>query len=506
MPIIKSAIKRAKQAVKRREKNIGIKKDIKSAVKAFHANPTATTLAAAHSELDTAVKKGLLKKNTASRRKANLVKIAKAAKAEVKEETTVKVAAKEEKAEETKAEKATAKEVNKTTLQAKISQLDNLFVSLAGQELSEEKQAQTVNAAVELNKAKDLVASTSATQEQVDAQVAALEAAINNLNKVEKTAEKVADKKEEAKKEEDAKKEEADSKDALTEALKQLPDNELLDKKAKEELLKAVESGELNASDILAELADDAEKAQDTNPTIKTETPVSKDKLPEEVQAGIEEGEAADAARPESEKLQDKADDLTETIENLTDDAEQLKADAEKKAETLKKQEDTLKEAKEALKSAKDNGFAEDITAPLEKAVTAIEKERDTAKSEFDEADEKIQAAAAEIQDLTEKRDNLLEEVKNPKIKGLVSVTEVDVTEDLKFADTYFSILPPLNSDEKQYDNEEILEALNEIKGFLRKRVAEEVDIRFTPEIRVKLDNSMENAMKITKLLNDLKA
>lgn len=100
----------------------------------------------------------------------------------------------------------------------------------------------------------------------------------------------------------------------------------------------------------------------------------------------------------------------------------------------------------------------------------------------------------------------LLEEVKNPKIKGLVSVTEVSVTEDLKFADTYFSILPPLNDEEKKYDHEEILEALNEIKGFLRKRVAEEVDIRFTPEIRVKLDNSMENAMKITKLLNDLKA
>ena len=129
-----------------------------------------------------------------------------APKAEVKEETTVKAAAKEEKAEEAKAEKATVKEVNKTALQAKISQLDNLFVSLAGQELSETKQTQTVNAAVELNKAKDLVASTAATQEQVNAQVAALEAAINNLNKVEKTAEKVeekvADKKEETKKEE----------------------------------------------------------------------------------------------------------------------------------------------------------------------------------------------------------------------------------------------------------------------------------------------------------------
>ena len=94
------------------------------------------------------------------------------------------------------------KEVNKATLQAKISQLDNLFVSLAGQELSEDKQVKTVSAAVELNKAKDLVALETATQEQVDAQVAALEAAINNLNKVEKTAEKVADKKEETKKEE----------------------------------------------------------------------------------------------------------------------------------------------------------------------------------------------------------------------------------------------------------------------------------------------------------------
>lgn len=101
--------------------------------------------------------------------------------------------------------------------------------------------------------------------------------------------------------------------------------------KKQKKIIKAVESGELSASDILAELADDAEKAQDTNPTIKTETPVSKDKLPEEVQAGIDEGEAADAARP-AQKMQDKADDLTETIENLTDDAEKLKADAEKES------------------------------------------------------------------------------------------------------------------------------------------------------------------------------
>lgn len=92
MPIIKSAIKRAKQTLKRRERNIGIKRDIKSAVKAFMAEPSAEALAAAHSELDTAVKKNLLKKNTAARRKSALSAVAK--KAGVKLEATKKPATK----------------------------------------------------------------------------------------------------------------------------------------------------------------------------------------------------------------------------------------------------------------------------------------------------------------------------------------------------------------------------------------------------------------------------
>jgi len=79
MPIIKSAIKRMKQTAKRRERNVGIKRDIKSAVKAFIAKPSSEGLAKAQSEIDTAVKKNLLKKNTASRRKSNLAKIAKEA-------------------------------------------------------------------------------------------------------------------------------------------------------------------------------------------------------------------------------------------------------------------------------------------------------------------------------------------------------------------------------------------------------------------------------------------
>ena len=107
MPIIKSAIKRAKQTLKRRERNISIKKDIKTAVKAFSAEPSTKTLAAAQSEIDTAVKKGLIKKNTAARRKSALSKIAK--KADVTLETAKKPAAKPATAKKTAAKKAPAK-------------------------------------------------------------------------------------------------------------------------------------------------------------------------------------------------------------------------------------------------------------------------------------------------------------------------------------------------------------------------------------------------------------
>ncbi len=84
MPIIKSAIKRVAQSEKRRQKNLLIKQAIKQSTKDFLAKPTAKSLSKAQSEIDKAVKKGLIKKNTASRRKASLAKKAKQAKVKLK--------------------------------------------------------------------------------------------------------------------------------------------------------------------------------------------------------------------------------------------------------------------------------------------------------------------------------------------------------------------------------------------------------------------------------------
>jgi ribosomal protein S20 len=77
MPIIKSAKKAARQAAKRTKNNEQIKKTIRTAIKDFKKKPTALGASKIQSEYDKAVKKGLLKKNTASRRKAAIAKLAK---------------------------------------------------------------------------------------------------------------------------------------------------------------------------------------------------------------------------------------------------------------------------------------------------------------------------------------------------------------------------------------------------------------------------------------------
>lgn len=80
MPIIKSAIKRTRQAKKRRTYNIAVKSGVKSKTKAFRAD-LAIDLKKAHdslvmaiAELDRAVKRGTLHKRTVARRKSRLTK------------------------------------------------------------------------------------------------------------------------------------------------------------------------------------------------------------------------------------------------------------------------------------------------------------------------------------------------------------------------------------------------------------------------------------------------
>lgn len=84
MPIIKSAIKRARQQAVRRSRNMTVKKAVRQDVRSFtdaltagDAKQVEETFRAAVSEIDRAVKKGTLHRNTASRRKSQLARLAK---------------------------------------------------------------------------------------------------------------------------------------------------------------------------------------------------------------------------------------------------------------------------------------------------------------------------------------------------------------------------------------------------------------------------------------------
>lgn len=107
MPIIKSAIKRMRQATKARARNAAFKRDLKESVKAFKSKLTADNLKKAQSEIDKAVKKRLLNKNTAARQMSALA--AAAREAGVKLTNAKKTAA----AKAAPAKKASAKPVAK---------------------------------------------------------------------------------------------------------------------------------------------------------------------------------------------------------------------------------------------------------------------------------------------------------------------------------------------------------------------------------------------------------
>jgi ribosomal protein S20 len=129
MPIIQSAIKRAKQALVRRSRNLQVKRAIKHDVTALHsalaegdAKQIQTSLSEAYSEIDRAVKKGTLHKNTAARRKSVLAHaVAKASGAEAtpEETKTTKGAGKKATAAKATAKKPTAKAAATKTAAAK---------------------------------------------------------------------------------------------------------------------------------------------------------------------------------------------------------------------------------------------------------------------------------------------------------------------------------------------------------------------------------------------------
>ena len=88
-------------------------------------------------------------------------------------------------------------------------------------------------------------------------------------------------------------------------------------------------------------------------------------------------------------------------------------------------------------------------------------------------------------------------ELKNPNVTGLISVTKVKVTNDLKFAKVYVSILNSKNI-------KNTLAGLKKSSGYIRSELAKRVNLRNTPELIFELDDSIEYGAKIDSILKEI--
>lgn len=94
--------------------------------------------------------------------------------------------------------------------------------------------------------------------------------------------------------------------------------------------------------------------------------------------------------------------------------------------------------------------------------------------------------------------DIIQNKLKDPRIPVITSISRVEVTNDLSFAKVYVSVL---GTDEEK---ENALEGINSAKGFIKKELSRSVKLRAMPELIFSIDDSIEIAMKMNKLISEV--
>ncbi len=95
--------------------------------------------------------------------------------------------------------------------------------------------------------------------------------------------------------------------------------------------------------------------------------------------------------------------------------------------------------------------------------------------------------------------DLIARKMRDPRVEG-VTVTEVKVSPDLRYADIYIS---KLGGDEER---QQALAGLNAAEGYLKRELAPRLDLRFMPDLRFHIDRSWEQGARIDALLEQIAA
>ena len=91
---------------------------------------------------------------------------------------------------------------------------------------------------------------------------------------------------------------------------------------------------------------------------------------------------------------------------------------------------------------------------------------------------------------------SLIPNVKDPRVSGLISVTAVDTTPDLRYAKIYISVLD-------KSDCAQVLKGLMSASGYLRRELGHALQLRYTPELTFVRDDSIDQGAHILDMLRN---
>ncbi len=92
----------------------------------------------------------------------------------------------------------------------------------------------------------------------------------------------------------------------------------------------------------------------------------------------------------------------------------------------------------------------------------------------------------------------MVRELKDPRIKGMLTIVNVEVSSDASFAKVYVSAMEGIETAKTA------VKGLTSATGYIRREIGKRLHLRKTPELKFIADDSIERGMRITRMLNDI--
>jgi len=89
-------------------------------------------------------------------------------------------------------------------------------------------------------------------------------------------------------------------------------------------------------------------------------------------------------------------------------------------------------------------------------------------------------------------------DLKDPRVSGFITITKAEITPDLRYAKIYYSVL----AEEKM--KKKVAYGLRSAKSYIRMRIADELKLRYATDIVFIVDEEMEKAARIDKILEKI--